>query len=124
MPVYDFNTLQSEHLTDQYRRKMVQGENLSIARLEAARGSTTRTHKHRHEEVIILLKGSWRFRLPTGDVTLQPNQMLTIPSGTEHSSEVLEDVVAIDVCSPAREDLIYGEDRGLRYDPDQSLWGV
>jgi mannose-6-phosphate isomerase-like protein (cupin superfamily) len=124
MPVYDFNTLQPEHLTDQYRRKMVQGENLSVARLEVARGSTTRTHKHRHEEVIILLKGSWRFRLPTGDVVLQPNQMLTIPSGTEHSSEVLEDVVAIDVCSPAREDWIYGEDQGLRYDPEQSLWGV
>ncbi|MBV9608919.1 MAG: cupin domain-containing protein, partial [Acidobacteria bacterium] len=113
-----------EQLADGYRRKMVQGENLSVARLEAARGSTTRRHKHRHEEMIILLKGSWLFRMPTGEVTLQPNQMLTIPAGTEHSSEVLEDVVAIDVCSPAREDWVYGEDRGLRYDPEQSLWGV
>jgi len=124
MPVYDFNTLQPEHVTDQYNRKMVQGENLSVARLEAARGSTTRAHKHRYEEMIMVLQGSWRFRLPTGEVIVKPNQMITIPAGTEHSSEVLEDVVAIDVCSPAREDWVYGEDRGLRYDPDQSLWGV
>jgi mannose-6-phosphate isomerase-like protein (cupin superfamily) len=124
MPVYDFNTLQPEHVTSQYHRKIVQGENLSVARLEAAKGSTTRSHKHRYEEMIFLLQGSWRFRLPTGEVILKPNQMLTIPAGTEHSSEVLEDVVAIDVCSPAREDWVYGEDRGLRYDPEQSLWGV
>ena len=71
-----------------------------------------------------MLKGSWRFQLPTESVTLLPNQVLTIPRGVEHSSEVLEDVVAIDVCTPQRTDWITGEDRGLHSDQDESLWAV
>jgi hypothetical protein len=50
--------------------------------------------------------------------------MLTITPGVEHSSEVLEDVVAIDVCSPTREDWLSGADRTLHDDSDQCLWGV
>ena len=81
-------------------------------------------HSHLNEEVIVVLKGKWRFFLPSGDVTLQADQMLTIPAGVEHGSEVLEDAVAIDVCSPARLDWINGEDRVLHYDPEQYLWAV
>jgi dTDP-4-dehydrorhamnose 3,5-epimerase-like enzyme len=57
-------------------------------------------------------------------VTLEANQMLRIPPGAVHGSEVLEDVVAIDVCSPARADWVHGEDRSLHYDPEQYLWAV
>lgn len=124
MPVYDFDKIQPEHVNELYRRQIAQGENMIVARLEADRGSMTRSHRHQHEEVIILLQGCWRFSFPHGEVTLWPNQMLTIPSGVEHSSEVLENVVAIDVCSPTRKDWLSGEDRVLHDDPDQSLWGV
>jgi phosphate starvation-inducible protein PhoH len=50
--------------------------------------------------------------------------VLTIPRGVEHSSEVLEDVVAIDVCTPQRKDWISGEDRRLHAEPDEGLWAV
>ena len=73
---------------------------------------------------MIVLKGAWRFYLPTGEVTLRANQMLAIPPGTEHSSEVLEDTVAIDICTPTRVDWSSGEDRFLHHDPDQLLWAV
>lgn len=124
MRVYDFDQIQPQYLTELYRRQVAQSENMAVARLEADKGSTTRAHRHEHEEVIILLKGSWRFHFPTGEVTLRPNQILTIPSGVEHSSEVLENVVAIDVCTPRRADWLSGEDRVLHDDRDQSLWGV
>jgi len=124
MHVYDWNSMQPQAVTELYRRVVAQGEKLSIARLEVAKGSFTRPHRHQHEEVIILLQGCWQFHSPTGDVTLQPSQVLTITPGVEHSSEVLEDVVAIDVCSPRREDWISGDDDKLHYDPDQWLWGV
>jgi len=118
------NKMRPDYLTREYRRKVATGESLTLARLEAKQGSVTRTHRHDHEEVIFLLKGSWRFQLPTGAVTLLPNQVLTIPRGVEHSSEVLEDVVAIDVCTPQRKDWITGEDRELHSDQDESLWAV
>ena len=74
--------------------------------------------------MILVLKGSWRFHLPSGDVTLGVNQMLWIPPGVEHSSEALEDTVALDICAPTRPDWLNGADRSLHYDPDQSLWAV
>lgn len=124
MAVYDLNKMRPDYLTREYRRKIATGDSLTLARLEAKQGSITRSHHHDHEEVILLLKGSWRFQLPTGPVTLFPNQVLTIPRGVEHSSEVLEDVVAIDVCAPKRKDWINGEDRALHSEPDESLWAV
>ena len=124
MALYDLNKMKADYLTPEYRRKVATGDNLMLARLEVKQGAVTRPHCHDHEEVILLLKGSWRFQLPNGVVTLFPNQVLTIPRGVEHSSEVLEDVVAIDVCSPTREDWLSGADRLLHDDSDQCLWGV
>ena len=124
MALYDLNKMRPDYLTPEYRRKVASGESLTLARLEAKQGSVTRPHQHEHEEVILLLKGSWRFQLPTGVVTLFPNQVLTIPRGIEHSSEVLEDVVAIDVCTPQRKDWISGEDRSLHGEADEGLWAV
>jgi quercetin dioxygenase-like cupin family protein len=124
MPTYDLNKMQPEYLSREYRRKVATGESLTLARLEVKQGSVTRPHRHKHEEVIFVLKGCWRFFLPNGPVTLYPNQVLTIPSGVEHSSEVLEDVVAVDVCTPKRQDWINGDDRKFHADNDESLWAV
>jgi quercetin dioxygenase-like cupin family protein len=123
MKTYDWEKIKTDHITGLYRRKIAIGDNVTVARLEAQKGAATQMHSHQNEEIILVLKGKWRFFLPTGDVTLEPNQMLRIPPGLEHGSEVLEDVVAIDVCSPARMDWLTGEDRSLHYD-EQYLWAV
>jgi quercetin dioxygenase-like cupin family protein len=124
MKVFDWNKAAAEPVTELYKRKTVQSQNMSIARLEVKRGASTRLHRHQQEEIIIVLQGTWQFHLPSGDVTLRANQMLTIEPGVEHSSEVLEDVVAIDVCTPRRDDWMSGDDRKLHYDPEQELWAV
>src|SRR2546422_7760636 len=59
----------------------------TLFRSEVKEGAITQPHSHENEEMILVLKGTWRFHLPSGDVTLVPNQMLWIPSGVEHSSE-------------------------------------
>jgi quercetin dioxygenase-like cupin family protein len=123
MKTYDWEKIKTDHITGLYSRKVALGENVAVARLEAKKGAATRMHSHENEEIILVLSGKWRFFLPNGEVTLEPNQMLRIPPGVEHGSEVLEDVVAIDVCSPARMDWLNGEDRGLHYD-EQYLWAV
>ncbi|MBZ5627941.1 MAG: cupin domain-containing protein [Acidobacteriia bacterium] len=124
MELHDWDQIKADQITALYSRKVAVGHNVTVARLEAKAGAATRMHSHLNEEVIVVLKGKWRFFLPSGDVTLQADQMLTIPAGVEHGSEVLEDAVAIDVCAPARLDWINGEDRVLHYDPEQYLWAV
>ena len=124
MQLYDWDQIKSDQLTPLYSRKVAHAGNVTVARLQAKTGAATRMHAHQHEEVIVVLEGKWRFILPTGDVILEANQMLKIPAGMQHASEVLEDAVAIDVCSTTRADWLNGDDRTLHYDPEQYLWAV
>jgi unsaturated pyranuronate lyase len=124
MGLYDWDRMKAEEITELYRRKIAIGESITVARVEVKQGAVTNAHSHENEEMILVLKGRWRFHLPSGEVTLVADQMLCIPRGVEHSSEALEDTEAIDICAPVREDWLDGEDRSLHYDPDQSLWGV
>lgn len=124
MKVFDLNRIQPQAVNELYERTIAQGEKLTVARLVVRKGATTKNHKHHNEEVIVVLQGSWVFHFPEGDVTLGPNQVLTISPGVEHSSEVLEDVVALDICTPAREDWIRQEDLSVHTNGDQFLWAV
>jgi len=124
MKVYDLNELESDEVNPSYLRKAVYGDSVTVARLEVKEGEITLTHSHDTEEVILVLSGSWRFHLPDGDVVLGADQMLCIPAGVEHSSEVLKDTVAVDVCSKNRPDWVSGQDRILHTNPEQFLWAV
>ena len=124
MGFYDWDKMRPEEISELYKRKVALGENIVVARVEVRQWAVTQPHSHTSEEVIIVLKGAWRFNLPDGEVTLRENQMLSIPSGVEHSSEALEDTVALDICTPTRLDWITGEDRFLHHDPDDFLWAV
>ena len=124
MGFYDWDKQKREDVTELYARRVVLGENMMIAKVEVLEGAVTQAHSHDSEEMILVLKGAWRFHLPAGDVLLRANQMLTIPPGVEHSSQAMEDTVAIDVCTPTRLDWITGEDRFLHRDPDDLLWAV
>ncbi len=124
MSFYDFQSMQPAEITANYLRKIAAGENITVAQLEVKEGSITQAHSHQNEEVVLVLEGCWRFNLPSGAVTLGPQQMLCIPPGVEHSSEAVEDTVALDICAPTREDWAAGEDKILHHDPDQFLWAV
>lgn len=124
MGFYDWEQIEDDRVSELYKRKVAFGENLAVARVEVMRGAVTQPHSHESEEVIIVLKGVWRFHLPTGDVTLIANQMLSIPPGIQYSSEALEDTTALDICTPTRLDWITGENRLLHFDRDEFLWAV
>ena len=124
MGFYDWDRMTPESISLLYTRKVALGDNIVVARVEVMQSAVTQPHTHESEEIIIVLKGAWRFDLPSGPVTLRANQMLSIPPGVEHSSEALEDTVALDICSPMRLDWITGEDLLLHRDPDEGLWAV
>ncbi|MGH9900465.1 MAG: cupin domain-containing protein [Pyrinomonadaceae bacterium] len=124
MGSYNWDQMKAEEITELYARKVAVGRNIVVARVEVKEGSVTQPHRHESEEMVMVLKGAWRFHLPSGDVTLSENQMLWIPPGVEHSSEALADVVALDICSPARVDWLTGADHALHSDPNQYLWAV
>lgn len=124
MKLIDLNAHESDEVSSSYFRQMAHGDSLTVAKVEVHAGEITETHSHESEEVIFVLKGAWLFRLPEGDVTVRANQMLFIPPGAAHSSEVVEDVIAIDICSKARPDWQSGGDKSLHRNPGQFLWAV
>lgn len=124
MKFYDLNNVETDQVSASYMRKAVYGDSLTVAKLEVQKGEVTQPHSHDTEEIIYLLHGAWLFHLPEGDVLLKDNQMLCIPAGVEHSSEVLEDSVAIDVCAKNRPDWLSGQDKSLHVNPEQFLWAV
>ena len=69
MGLYDWDRMKAEEITDLYKRKVAIGESITVARVEVKQGAVTHAHSHENEEMILVLKGSWRFHLPTGDVT-------------------------------------------------------
>ena len=124
MKLVDLNGLESDEVSSSYFRQMAHGDTLTVAKVEVHEGEVTQAHSHDSEEVIFVLKGAWRFHLPDGEVIVRSNQMLFIPPGVEHSSEVLEDTIAIDICSKARSDWQSGTDKSLHSNPGQNLWAV
>lgn len=124
MKFYDLNKLENDEVNTSYLRKAVYGENLTVAKVEVKQGETTEPHSHDTEEVIFVLKGCWLFHLPDGDVLLRENQLLCIPPDVEHSSEVVEDTIALDICSKNRPDWRSGQDKILHKNTEQFLWGV
>jgi len=124
MDLCDWEQMESEEITELYQRKVARGESLTVARIEVKEGAITHPHSHETEEMILVLKGSWRFQLPGEEVTLKADQMIRIPRGVEHSSLALEDTIAIDICAAPRSDWASGADQSLHSDPDQSLWAV
>lgn len=124
MKVVDLSSVKGDAVNPSYIRKAVYGDSVAVAKLDVKKGEITRPHSHDTEEVIFILKGEWLFHLPDGDVILRDDQVLCIPAGVEHSSEVLEDTIAIDVCGKYRPDWVSGQDRVLHADPEQFLWAV
>lgn len=90
----------------------------------ALKGAATLPHSHENEEVVLVLKGVWRFHVRGEDVTLHENEMLSISPGVEHSAVALDDVVAVVICAPSRPDWLTVENQALDYDEEQSLWAV
>ncbi len=124
MRLFDLNELATDEVSSAYFRKVAGGDSLTVAKVEVYQGEVTKPHSHDSEEVIYVIKGAWLFKLPDGDVVVRDDQMLFIPAGVVHSSEVLEDTIALDICSLARPDWQSGLDKPLHSNPGQFLWGV
>lgn len=77
-----------------------------VVRVEGKAGNIAPAHSHPHEQMVILERGSVRFRLDGQVLELGPGEILHIPSGAEHEAQLLEDSVFYDIFHPVREDFL------------------
>lgn len=87
-------------------KTLVHGEKTLFAEFRMKQGSQLPRHAHPHEQTGYLVQGRIRLTLGAESFEVTPGGSWAIPGNLEHSAEILEDSVAIEVFSPLREDYL------------------
>ncbi|MBW2560931.1 MAG: cupin domain-containing protein [Deltaproteobacteria bacterium] len=91
----------------------VYGERTLMAEFLLKKGSVLPRHAHPHEQTGYLVSGRIRLSIGTEEHDVMPGDSWCIGGDIEHSAEILEDSVAVEVFSPVREDYL-PEETGSR----------
>ena len=92
-------------LADGYLARVVHGERLTFAVVEAEPGAELPEHRHDNEQFGMVIEGSVIFRVGDEEQRLTAGGIWRIPSGTPHTVTAGEaGAVVIDIFSPPRTD--------------------
>jgi len=80
------------------------GENMTFGYIDLKKGSAVPMHQHVHEQTTYIVSGQLDMNIGGVQYSLTPGMVHVIPSNTPHNAVAVEDTVAIDAFSPARED--------------------
>lgn len=114
MDQYNWDAIPEEKLSETASRRVIHTDGMTIARLRLRKGAIVPLHHHVNEQVTMLESGALRFEVAGKEVTLKAGDVLRIPPHAPHLVETLEDSLAVDVFTPARQDWIRGDDAYLR----------
>ncbi|NNG27803.1 MAG: cupin domain-containing protein [Ignavibacteriaceae bacterium] len=87
-------------------KTLVYGAKTSLGEFWLKKGSVVPVHKHPHEQTGYMISGRMTFSIAGTDHNAETGDSWSIPGNVEHSVEVLEDSVVIEVFSPVREDYL------------------
>ena len=114
MTLYDWNRLEEEQLNPRLARRAIHTQGLTLARLRLQKSALVPEHSHVNEQVTMVERGALRFSFGAREQIVRAGEILAIPPNEPHAAEALEDTVAVDIFSPAREDWLRGDDAYLR----------
>ena len=87
-------------------KTLVHGEKTLMGEFSLTKGAEIPPHAHPHEQTGIMISGKVRFKIGDELFEAEPGDSWCIPGGVEHTAEVLENSVVIEVFSPVREDYL------------------
>jgi unsaturated pyranuronate lyase len=88
------------------RRTLNSGDRTTLVEISIAKGATIPVHDHPHEQIGYVAKGTLRFQIGDEVRDLTTGDSYCIPGGVGHGVEALDDVVAVDIFSPVREEYL------------------
>jgi quercetin dioxygenase-like cupin family protein len=89
-------------------KTLVYGEKTLFSEFRMKAESILPKHSHYHEQTGYLVDGSIRLTIGKETFDVGPGDSWCIPGNMDHSAEILENSVAIEVFSPVREDYLPG----------------
>ncbi len=87
-------------------KTLVYGEKTLMSEFRMEAGSTLPAHSHTYEQTGYLVSGNIILHIDGKAHNMKKGDSWCIPSDTVHNAEIIEDSVALEVFSPAREDYI------------------
>ena len=87
-------------------KTLVHGDKTSMHEFRMAKGSSLPLHSHPHEQTGYLVSGKITLAIDSHAHEINPGDSWNIAGEVEHSVEVHEDSLAVEVFSPVREDYI------------------
>ena len=91
------------------QKTLVFGDRTLMAEFRLKKGTVVPRHSHPYEQTGYLVSGRMIFISGEERFETLPGDSWCILMNVEHSAEVLEDSVAVEVFSPVREDYLPGE---------------
>jgi quercetin dioxygenase-like cupin family protein len=88
------------------QKTLAHGERTLMAEFHLAKGSLLPAHSHPNEQTGYLISGRMIFTVNGRRYDARPGDAWCIAAGVEHSAEIIEDSVAVEVFSPVREDYL------------------
>jgi len=87
-------------------RTLVHGEKTSMHEFVLKEGHSLPTHAHPHEQTGYLISGHMKLVVDKEEFDVTPGDSWNIAGGVEHSVELYEESVAIEVFSPVRTEFL------------------
>lgn len=89
-----------------HRKTLVWGQESLLAEYILKKGNTLPRHKHPEEQVGYLVSGHVIFHINNVQYEVFPGDSWAIPGHIEHSADIIEDSVAIEIFSPVRKEYL------------------
>ena len=106
MPLYDWSRIEKEYLNPQITRKVIHGENVTLAQVHLEKGAIVPEHSHANEQVTMLTAGRLKLIYPDHEQIVEAGEIMQTPPNVPHRVEAMEESSAIEVFSPRRDDWI------------------
>lgn len=113
----NWDDIELETVNPSMQRRIVTGEQMTVARVYFKDGFLVPMHSHHNEQITQVIKGTMRFVFGTDRSETRefgPGDVVVIPANLPHEALCVGEVEEIDMWSPRRDDWLDGSDDYLR----------
>jgi quercetin dioxygenase-like cupin family protein len=103
MPFVSLDDLDPTEKIPGYFGRFVHGDTMTMARWEVEAGRSFPEHSHPHEQISIVVEGTFELTIDGETDVLEPGRVAVIPGGAVHSGTARTDCEIIDIFNPVRE---------------------
>ena len=104
MPFVYLEGVAERQMMPGFHARMHHAENMTVSQWRIEAGAKLPEHSHPHEQVTVILEGSFEMTVDGEKKVIKPGDLVVIPSQAKHSAIALTDCRIMDVFSPVRED--------------------